>query len=415
MSSSILKLSLCGAAMTIVAGCGGSSNGGPPGCCVANPTTVTYTFPGATPTALATQIGTGAYTQASLNSGKLTLSIPSGTTDYAVAYSCPGNGIIAGNGESVIEASVLDGTSFSRSCDSALTSGTAAVQINAAAIPGAATVIVGDSFFLRVQQWSGVTLTLSLQQQTGTHDVPIYVEDASGTVIAVRILRSQTIPGTLNGGNTVIFAASDETVLQPITENNIPTGFSPGGTLVVYETSDEGASLLGIGRQNQYSAIPAAAYESGDYYRFHVSANSTTTPTEEVGVETITSTAGAQSFTFPAPWFYAGPTVATLPTFDFAYTGFSGMSNVSKISSLVWNQTSISPDTLTVETSANYQNGATSLTIPDLSGLTGFLAPPASGTTVIWRATVNQGSPFVAAPPSGTKLFVENAGTYTEP
>jgi hypothetical protein len=413
MSSSILKLSLCAAVLAGVAGCGGGSSSGPPGCCVANPTTVTYTFTGGAPTALATQIGTGAYTQASLNSGRLTLSIPSGTTDYAVAYSCPGNGIIASNGEFVLEASILDGTSFSRSCGPALTSGTATVQINAAAIPGAAIVIIGDSFFPSAQRWTGATLNLSPQLQTGTHDVPIYVEDTSATVIAVRILRSQTVPGTLNGGNTVTFAASDETVLEPITENNIPTGFSPGGTLVVYETSDESSTLLGIGRQNQYSAMPAAAYESGDYYLFRASANSTTTPTEEVGVETITSTAGAQSFTFPAPWSYAGPTAATLPTFDFAYTGFSGMANVSKISFLEWNQTSILPVTLTVETSANYQNGSTSVTIPDLSGLTGFLAPPASGTTVLWRATVNQGNP--TAPPSGPKPFVENVGTYTEP
>jgi hypothetical protein len=415
MSASQLPFFLSIVAMASLAGCGGSPSSGGTGGGTGNPTTVTYTFTGGTPTALATQIGTGAYTQASLNSGTLTLNIPSGTTDYAVAYSCPGNGIIAGNGEVMIEASILDGTSFSRNCGPALTSGTATVQINAAAIPGAFEVIVVDSFFPSIQPWSGTTLNLSLQLQTGTHDVPIYVLDASATVIAVRILRSQTIPGALNGDNTVTFAASDETVLEPITESNIPTGFSPGITLVVYETSDGSAASLVIGRQNQYSALPAAAYESGDYYMFQVSQHSTTTPTEEVGVDTFTSTAGAQSFSFPAPWSYAGPTAAALPTFDFAYTGFSGMANVSKISSLQWNPTTTTTDTVRVEASANYQNGAPSLTIPDLSGLTGFLASPASGTTVLWRATVDQGNPRVTTPPSGTELFVENAGTYIEP
>ena len=51
--------------------------------------TVTYTFTGASPTAVATQIGTGSYTQASLQANKLTLSIPSGTSNYSVAFLCP--------------------------------------------------------------------------------------------------------------------------------------------------------------------------------------------------------------------------------------------------------------------------------------------------------------------------------------
>jgi hypothetical protein len=376
---------------------------------------VTYTFNGATPAASSTQIGTGSYTQASLNSNTLTLSIPSGTTDYAVAYSCGGPGIIPGNGELVIEASVLDGTSFTRNCGSTPTSGTATVQIDAAAIPGASFVLVGDSSFPSIQPWSGATLALSLQLQSGTHDVPIYVRDASGTIIAARILRSQSIPGALNGGNTVTFAASDETMVEPITESNIPAGFLPGIAIVVYETSNESDFLFGINNQTQYSAMPAAAYETGDYYVFEVSEHSSTTPTEEVGVDTYTSTAGPQSFTFPAPWSYAGPTAAALPTFDFAYTGFSGMANVSKISSLQWNPTPSSIDTITVETSANYQDGATSLTIPDLSGLTGFLALPVSGTTVTWRVSINQGNPDLTTPPAGTMQFVENVGTFTEP
>ena len=416
MAASWVRFFLCFVVVAGLAGCGGSSNGGSGGG-GGNPTIVTYTFKGAMPAAVATQIGTGAFTQATLDSGTLTISVPSGTTDYAVAYSCPSTTLpgLTGNGELVIEASTLDGTSIARSCGAATSSGTATVQINVAAIPGASIVFIGDSLLPSVQPWLGNTLTLSLQLQTGTHDVPIYVIDASASVVATRILRSQTVPGALNGGDTVTFSTSDETVLEPITDSNIPAGFLPGISLVAYETSDGNGASLSIGNFTQYRAMPVAAYESGDYYMFDVVAHSATTPTEEVGVETLTSSAGAQSFTFPAPWSYAGPAAAALPTFNFAYTAFSGMSNVSKYATLEWSPMANSTNVITVDASANYRNGATSITVPDLSGLTGFLAPAPSGTTIIWRASVRQGNPFLTTPPAGAVQFVQNAGAYTEP
>jgi len=409
MSSSTLRLSLCAVVMAGIAGCGGSS--GPPACCPANPTTVTYTFTGATPNVVATQIGTRAYTQAALSSGTLTVSVPDGTTDYAVAYTCPSPNII--DGEVVLEASVLDGISFSRSCGSAVTFGTAAVQINAAAIPGASYVYV--SALGPQQPWSGSTLTFSGTLPTGTRDVPIEVSDQFGQIVAARILRSQTVPGALNGGNMVVFQAGDETVSEPVTYSNVPSGFAVLETVGIYLTPGGAEILLTDNVPTEYPAMPQGSFQSGDYYQFDASAYSGATQGEGVAVENVTSSAGPVAFTFPAPWSYAGPTAAALPTFDFAYTGFSGMPNVSRISSLAWNLTTTSPDSITVETSANYQNGSTSLTIPDLSGLTGFIAPPASGTTVAWRASVNQGNPFLTTPPSGTELSVANSGTFTEP
>src|SRR5580698_9742594 len=99
----------------IVSGCGGSSSGTGGGGGGGNggggntPTTVTVSFAG-TPSALATQVGSGAFTGATLTSGTLTLSIPSGTTNFAVAYICPDGGYIQ---QVVYEASTLDGTSYS--------------------------------------------------------------------------------------------------------------------------------------------------------------------------------------------------------------------------------------------------------------------------------------------------------------
>ena len=96
MYTHITRFSFCVAVLVCLAGCGGSSNSGTTGGCVTdcgggggNPTTVTYTFTGAMPTAVATKIGTGAYTQAAVASGAVSISVPSGTSNYSIAWVCP--------------------------------------------------------------------------------------------------------------------------------------------------------------------------------------------------------------------------------------------------------------------------------------------------------------------------------------
>jgi hypothetical protein len=97
MSSGVIRLSiLCGISI-LIAGCGGSSN--VVSSSSGTPTTVTVTFSGATPTAVATQIGNSAYTAATLTSGQLSLQIPDETTNFAVAFACPPvTGYIGGTG-----------------------------------------------------------------------------------------------------------------------------------------------------------------------------------------------------------------------------------------------------------------------------------------------------------------------------
>ncbi|HXR39112.1 MAG TPA: hypothetical protein VN776_08465 [Terracidiphilus sp.] len=418
MPASWLRFTLCIAVVTGLAGCGGSSNGGSGGGGGGNPTIVTYTFKGTMPTAVATQIGTGAFTQASLDSGTLTISVPNGTTDYAVAYACPPDTLLTNPSitEQVIFASTLDGVSFSPRCGAtvAVSQGLATVQVNAAAIPGAAFVKVG-SLLGQIQPWSGSTLSFSANLFTGTQDIPVSVMDASLNVLAARTLRGQTVPGALNGGNPVVFAASDETVPETATLNDIPTGFSVLAFSAFYQTDGGALISLSVNQTPHYSAMPAGAFQSGDYYLFLASAFNNKTLGDGVSVETTSASAGPQSFTFPAPWSYSGPTAAALPTFDFDYTGFSGMSNVSRSAFIWWVQGTASINTISIAASANYQNGATTVAVPDLSSLTGFLAPAASGTTIGWRTEVHQGNPFLTTPPNGTLQFVSNAGTYTEP
>jgi hypothetical protein len=423
MSSSRLPLLFCVTLMTGLAGCGGTSNssGGPGGGNPTNPggnaTTITYTFPVA-PTAVATQIGTGPYTLATLTSGKLTLSIPSSETKFAVAYLCPlyTDTTVSASEELITQFSTLDGTSYTGGCGKSPTSqtGTATVQVNAAAIPGAKWVGGG----IGEMPWSGTTLNFSPSLLAGTYDIPISASRSANfpdNYLAIRILRNQTVPGSLNDGAPVVFTASDAVQSQTITYANVPDGFSVIGPLVTYQTSG-GANIFlngaGTGSAGQYTAIPAASVQSGDIYSFSVGAGPISSSTgTSVGVQRYTSTGGPQSFTFPAPWSYAGPTPAILPTFNFAYSGFS---NFYDLASIVWYpNTGITQD-IQMSTTSNYLNGSTAMTIPDLSGLTGFLTPPTSGM-VSWYTNIFQGNYPTTYSPIGTFQYVANNGAYTLP
>jgi hypothetical protein len=259
----------------------------------------------------------------------------------------------------------------------------------------------------------------------GTYDVPVVVTGAEGPYVALaaRILRDQTIPGALNGGAPVVFETADETVPQTIAYNNVPNGYSLAGSDVVYFTAGGAGVQLFLNNEaaaTQYPAMPSDAYQSGDCYDFIADA-SDVTGNGVVSVEKYTSSAGPQSFYIPAPRWVSRPNPAALPTFNFAYSGFSGMSNISQQAAIYWDLSTwafgipADFDDISMNATANYQNGSTAMSVPDLSSLTGFLATPPSGTTVSWSASVYQGDPLLTSPPSGTIQSVSNSGSYTEP
>jgi len=423
---SFLQLSLCGLVIAGLTGCGGgSNNGGSNNNGGGSPTTVTYDFTStpisAAPVAVATKIGSAAFTQATLTGGTLTISVPSGETNYAVAYLCPTETLAVppANYEYVVEASTVDGTAKTGECSGPNTAklGLATGEVNATAIPGAEGIwgIVGgywDSGF-------GSTLTMNEDAPLGTYDVPVLVTTGGasfGDIAAAKILRAQTIPGVLNGGNLIDFTASDETTQQPITFTNLPSGYIADSPSASYETAGGVSILLNLlGPAGEYTALPAGTYQSGDYYQIAAGAYTGVSTFQGVGVLKIVTSGGPQNFTLPAPWTYAGPTAASLPTFNLSYSGFSGMANISESAIIQWNQGTVSQNLIEMTTTANYQSGATSITIPDLSGLTGFIAPATSGTTITWTANVFQGDPFLTTPPSGIVQSVGAGGTYTEP
>jgi hypothetical protein len=402
-------------------GGGGGGNSG---------TTVTITFDGTSiPGLVAAKIGTGALAAETLSGNTLTLSIPSGTSNYSVAYLCPA--VVSGQSSSqfeyVWEASIVDATSMTFTCPYPQSvTPTLSGSLNASAIPGVVSFQInaqnGNSFGDGGGGVSGgPTANFNIPAPVGSDRVLVLANANQGDgPVAAKNFDNQTVPGTLNGGNTVVFGTADQTTPEPITYNNVPSGFSSpstnallgmGGTTLAYTYASDATT--------QYLALPASATEKGDVYFLDASAASANLPSA-VNTEIISS-GGPVSFTFPAAWSYSGPTPAALPSFTMGYTGFSGQANVAQNAWIFWNSGSGGGSTATeniqVEATASYQSGSTTLGIPDLSGVAGFLAPAASGTRVEWDVWIQQQSWGLTSqvPPNGTLSEVSNSGLYTVP
>lgn len=412
----------CLAIASLLSGCGGSSKGGSTGG-GPTPTVVTYNFTGATPVAIATQVGSGAYTAATLDGSELTLTIPSGETKFSVVYLCPAStgSTTPQNFEFFDQATISDGTSFSAYCFTANTSATitAPLQVNAEAFPGAEYVIVSNTYL----PWTDSIMDFDVTLEPGSQDVPIYVLKDFNSIddyLAIKILRGQQGPGALNGGLPVVLGASDKVTYQPISYQNIPAGYGVLGPFVEYETAGGASITLDVdGSPNQYLAMPSGAYQNGDYYVV-VSAAGPGGPQNSgegnlAEVETLTSTGGPQNVSFPAPWPFSSPTASDLPTFDFTYSGFSGMSNVSNYASFYWYPSKTSFNEISISATANYLKGSTSLTVPDLSALSGFLSQKGFSGTVNWTTQVAQSNVSGTKPATGTVQYVTHTGTYTLP
>lgn len=421
MRSKQLCSGLAAALACALAGCGGSGN--TPPSTGPTSTTVDFTFQGQAPTSVAVAIGANSFSSTTLQSGKLSLSVPNGTTNYAIAYVCP---MAAGLGELVtaeyvIEASTADGNSFSAGCNEvAGNTGSATGSVDATAIAGVANVLIRGS-----QGYGGAVGSdfgsFNVNLLSGSNDVAFIAVDASGNVRAVKIYRAQSIPGSVNSGNRVTFQASDQTTTQTLNIQNIPTGFAaPASASVQYVTAGGTPFALGVSSSTQYPVIPAAYVESGDFYSFQANTSDMATHSKSVGITQNDTTGGAATLTLPKPWGYAGPTPAILPTFNFNYSGYSNMSAVAQQAELEWIPSTNSLYTLTVTATTSYEAGSNAVTVPDLSSVAGFLPPAQSGAEIYWLASIWGGTTpvfdFLSAPPaSGSISFVQKSGTFTQP
>ncbi|HET6169719.1 MAG TPA: hypothetical protein VFE01_06035, partial [Terracidiphilus sp.] len=145
MSCALIRVLISSGALLLVGGCGGSAGGGSgSGGGGDSSTTVSFTIRGATPSAVATKVGSGVFAAATLSSGVVTLSLPSGTTSFAVAFVCPAISLTSAGlqqtVENVFEATILDGTSFTESCQTGPSkpdTGVLTGSVDASALSGA--------------------------------------------------------------------------------------------------------------------------------------------------------------------------------------------------------------------------------------------------------------------------------------
>jgi hypothetical protein len=237
----------------------------------------------------------------------------------------------------------------------------------------------------------------------------------STTLAAARSFNSQAVPGALNGGNTVALGSQDETTPVAITYSNLPSGFAIDFSTASFVTSTGNEHIIAAPATNQYPALPKGAIASGDYYSIYMDAYS---GSSGVSVTSNLTSAVPVAITFPPGWFYAGPAPAALPTFNFAYNGFASGAGISYLAAWNWEPAGSGIQySAQVTATGNYLNGATSVSMPDLSGLAGTLPPSVSGSWVNWTARISQttyGSQ-PASPANQTTTVVGNSGTYQAP
>jgi hypothetical protein len=258
----------------------------------------------------------------------------------------------------------------------------------------------------------------------GTIDVAAIAGDSSHNILGVKIVRSQTVPGTVNGGAAISLGPADQTLPQSLTVTNIPAGFgaTPEAS-VSYHTANGTSFELANGNVSStnpqpYQAVPAAARQSGDFYAYESNDGN---GNSSVGLTTTTSSGGgAFTLSLPAPWAFSGPTPAKLPTFTFVYSGFSSQAAVSDQALIQWQTGATTSNVIQVTATANFQGGSTTITIPDLSAVSSFFGPAASGTTIFWAADIIGGTAqnfmfFPSPPANATRMFVQNTGSFVQP
>lgn len=421
----------------LICGCGVSVSNGTSGGGV--PTVITFTITGVAPTAVATKIGSGPFTPATATSGAVTITVPSNQTTFAVAYSCTTTLSPSGNAPSVLteqnvfEATTLDGNSFSAAClagfgPSSPPAATAQLtgSIDASAVPGVSylEILAGNNAGNGGFNYPFTNATsFGFAAPTGTDRVLVLAWDAvysppapSGSTFlaAARSFDNQAVPGVLNGGNTVVLGLQDETTPVAITYS-LPSGFVVDFSSVVFFTSAGETNIIASPATKQYPALPKGATESGDYYSISMDAYS---GSSVMSVTKNLTSAVPVALPFPQGWFYAGPTPSAQPTFNVAYPGFSGGNGTSYLAAWNWipRSTGIQYSANVIAT-GNYQNGATSLSMPDLSTLAGSLPPTVSGAYVNWTARIFQTTyeSQPASPANSTVTMVQNSGTYQVP
>jgi hypothetical protein len=408
-------------------GCGGSGVTTPGPTPTPVPNSVTITFAAPTPVAFAQKIGAGNWTAASPSGGQLVVQLPSGTTQYGVAFVCQSvRSGTAVDQQFMIQADIKDGNTYTlQQClpDLSLPLPTASFtgSFDATAIAGASQVEISvDNFSSNLVAATPTGSFNITTAQVGITDAFAVAYDSSHTLLGMKIVRSQIIPGVANGGNPITLAASDAvTTSMPISLANIPAGFPQvfGIHFPSYVTANGGYAIAtGFNGfiPTGYSVVPATQAQPSDYYLVDMLAAG---GNQQVTTSQRLKTAAPVTLTLPNPWTAMPPTPARFPTFTFDYTGFTGQPAIAYTAGLSWTQGGVAFG-VSVTATANSQNGATTLTFPDLTPLPGFFPMAPSGATISWGASTSGGTAPVFARPTAVPQTLSNVsdqGTYTQP
>lgn len=405
------------AALSACGGGGSGGGGGGGGGVTPTGTQMSLTLSGTTPSAVAVSVGGGAFTPVSVTGGSVSFTIPTGATTYQVAIACPPLNVFGTiTIETVLQATISDGTTAKVSPCYGPPAPTATItgSFDVSAIAGAASAyILGN----QGSQFYGTTTgSFSFNVTPGTNDVAVEALDATSHVLAVKIARAQTAPGSINGGATIALTAADNLVATPLTINNIPAGWP-----VPTSSNDEaftanGTRLVFSGTGTQYMALAGADSIASDYYV--INANEPAPGTSNLISNTQYTSGGAVTLTWPTPLLYAGPTATAWPSFALTYTGFSAMPFVNYYGQISWPTGATTQNEIGVYATPAYLGATTTVTIPDLSAISGFFNHAASGATVTWFTSVTGGTyqSFIAnTVTTGSSSYVQGRGTYIEP
>lgn len=410
-------------AVLSLAGCGGGS--GVTKSTTANSTNLSVAFANNVfPIAVAEKFEDGAWASVTApTANPLTVVLPQGTTNFGFAYVCPKFtvtsplGSITRNDESVIQADISDGSTYTASCLGNPPTGAVTGTVSASSLAGSSLVeIIGaQSSFILSGNSGAVTGSLA----TSTKDIAVVALAKMPQLppVGVQILRSQSVPGPMNGGSPVTLTSANATTLQPLAVSGVPAGFSCPFYETAYVTANGTFIPLGFGANAQYAAVPSSTSASGDYYRISVDcATGNDRSLHEVSATQIGVSPGPITLKLPAPLIVQAPTATAFPSFNVNYSGFSGNSAIADSAEISW-QTAGTAYNIRVFATEAFQSGSTTLAIPDLTSIPGFLAPAPSGTTVSWFGVVYGGSyfPFIRIPSSGSLSSASDSGTYTEP
>lgn len=228
--------------------CGGSGSGGTGG--GSAPPSITFTFiPNiylGTPPPVALSTGMGPFAPVTLQNNQSTFTVRSATAKYAIAMNCIQDPETGDAFEIVFEATPQDGTTFFADCNvnphvqpgnpppPPPAQGNATGTLDASGIPGVVGVSVyaNSGFSFQPAPISGSFV--DMLTNAGTDDVAFVAYGSSGNGLAVKILRSQIVPGVLEGGDTITFGPGDLLTTQPLNITNVPAGFFAAGDRVIH-------------------------------------------------------------------------------------------------------------------------------------------------------------------------------------